>query len=285
MKIPVSVVIVTKQEEKAIATCLDALTAFDEVVVVDSASRDKTTEIAKEKGVRVIDFQWNGQYPKKRQWVLDNVPLRHDWVFFVDADEMVTKELTNEIRKIFARGMPEVAGYFITGRYFIRGKNSIAGRLLNFGLPNRKLALLNKTRMTFPAVDDLDIPGMGEIEGHYQPVARDENVISIGMLKSHLVHHALDDEHAWAFRHQKYARWEAGMNIKGAWPDDPVPWRQKVKACLRFTKYRPWIVFFVTFFLFLGFLDGRRGWDFALRRFRYYSLIKQKQNELTGKKS
>jgi glycosyltransferase involved in cell wall biosynthesis len=273
VSIPVSVVIVTKQEGGTIAACLDALGEFDEVVVVDSASRDATAAIAADRGAQVINFMWDGHYPKKRQWVLDNIHLRHDWVFFIDADEIATPELVQEMAAIFSGGMPQVAGYFVTGRYMDDGD------LLSFGMANKKIALFDKTKMMFPVVDDLDIPGMGEIEGHYQPIARQGNAL-IGILKSYLIHHAFDDEHAWAFRHQKYARWEAGMNIKGAWPVDPVPWRQTAKVFLRGTKYRPWIVLWASYFLYLGFLDGRAGLEFALRRFRYYSLIQQKQDEL-----
>ncbi len=273
MTIPVSVVVVTKHEEKKIAACLAALTMFDDIIVVDSGSRDATARIAAENGAQVVNFLWDGHYPKKRQWVLDKVTLRHKWVFFVDADEIVTPELAREIAAIFSGGMPQVAGYFVTGRYMD------GARLLRFGMANKKTALFDKTKMMFPVVDDLDIPGMGEIEGHYQPILRQEK-FPIRRLTSYLVHHALDDKHAWEFRHQKYARWEAGMNVKNAWPIDPVPGRQKVKVFLRSTKLRPWIMFCVSYFLYLGFLDGQRGWTFAIRRFRYYNLIQQKQDEL-----
>jgi glycosyltransferase involved in cell wall biosynthesis len=158
-KIPASVIVATRNEERRIVRCLEALQAFDEIIVADSRSTDRTQELAAQNGASVIDFAWNGRYPKKRQWCLDHLPLRHDWVFFVDADEIVTKELTEEIRALNF----QAPGYFVRGAYIFEGKP------LRHGLQNNKLALLDRRRMEFPVVDDLDMPGMGEIEGHYQP--------------------------------------------------------------------------------------------------------------------
>jgi glycosyltransferase involved in cell wall biosynthesis len=263
--IPVSVIVATLNEERRILPCLDALRGFGEVIVVDSGSLDKTAQLARRAGALVVPFVWNKTYPKKRQWVLDNVPTKFDWVFFVDADEIVTEDLRREMADLFS-SHPDCAGYFITGRY-VSG-----GRVLKWGLPNRKIALLDKTRMEFPPVDDLDIPGMGEIEGHYQPVLKN-GADKIGSLESFLIHDALDNVPAWAFRHEKYARWEAGMNAKGAWPRDPVAWREKAKKYLRASKWRPEIMFLVAYAGKFGFLDGAAGKYLALAKMRYYRRI------------
>ncbi|MDY0029360.1 MAG: glycosyltransferase family 2 protein [Pseudobdellovibrionaceae bacterium] len=266
-QIPVTVIVVTKNEGQRIEACLRSVQDFDEILVVDSHSRDQTGDIARACGVDVITFTWNGQYPKKRQWCLDNLPLKHDWVFFLDADEIFTPELIEEIRHLFSSSMPQECGFFVTGRY------SVGGKVLRFGLPNKKIALFDRARMGFPVVDDLDIPGMGEIEGHYQPVCL-RNDLRIGSLQSYLVHYALEDERAWAFRHEKYAAWEAGMNKKGAWPIDPVHWRQCVKSLLRGSRFRPEILFLVGFILKLGFLDGKYGHKLAIGKYKYYKYIK-----------
>lgn len=268
-RIPVSVIIVTKNEEKNLPSCLSALRDFDEVVVVDSASRDRTEEIARQFDfVTFVSFSWNGQYPKKRQWCLDKLSLRHDWVFFIDADEVVTPELIAEIRALFSTGEPDLAGYFVTGRY------RIGGTVLKYGIPNRKIALLDRRRMKFPVIDDLDIPGMGEIEGHYQPVPKNLTA-KIGALSHYLHHDAMEDERAWAFRHQKYAVWEVGMNRKGTWPLDPVPWREWLKIRLRQSKFRPVIILLVHFVFFFGFLDGKNGKKLALGKYKYYKHIQE----------
>ena len=156
--IPASVIIVTKNEAGKIADCLHHVADFDDVWVVDSASRDATAQIAKEHKAQVIPFVWNGQYPKKRQWCLDTLPLKHDWVLFVDADEIVPLALREEIAHVLSAS-PQMAGYFIIGRYVMQGK------ILKYGIPNCKIALIHRHRMEFPVVDDLDIPGMGESKG------------------------------------------------------------------------------------------------------------------------
>jgi glycosyltransferase involved in cell wall biosynthesis len=266
MTIPVTAIVVTKNEERRIEKCLQALKGFQDIVVVDSGSRDKTAGIAATSGARVIDFTWNGSYPKKRQWVLDHVPLGTDWIFFVDADEIIPDELKNEISALF-KSQPFCDGYFVKGRY------KIGGRLLRFGVQNNKLVLFNRHKFIFPVVDDLDIPGMGEIEGHYQPVVKPDVSAGIGYMRHALIHTAYDDERAWIFRHEKYARWEAGMNRRKAWPSDPVPWRQKAKLWLRGSRWRPELMFFLNYILAGGILDGHAGYKFAQSRYRYYKLI------------
>ena len=112
--INVTVVITTLNEQAHLARCLKALInpsqKFDEIIILDSNSTDRTVDIAHEHQVRVESFQWNGQYPKKRQWFLDHIETKHDYIFFVDADEEVTPELIQEIEKLDFK----CAGYFVT---------------------------------------------------------------------------------------------------------------------------------------------------------------------------
>lgn len=269
-KIPVSVIIVTKNEAGKIAKTLSFLGGFDQVMVVDSASRDKTAEIARDCGAEVYDFHWNGQYPKKRQWGLDHLPIRHDWILFVDADEIVPAELSDEIAALFKNAAPFEAGFFIRGRYSYQEKT------LKFGQCNAKIALFHRGKMGFPIINDLDIPGMGEIEGHYQPVflpGLPASQRKIGRLRHFMIHDALDDERAWQFRHEKYARWEAGMNARGGWPDDPVRWRNFAKKFLRRSRLRAPLTYLYGYIWRGGFLDGAGGKTLAGRKYRYYRLI------------
>ncbi len=264
-KIPISVVVVTKNEQDRIGNCLDVLGDFDQLIVVDSKSDDHTVAVAQSRGAEVVQFEWNGQYPKKRQWCLETLDLKHDWVFFVDADEIVTLPLVQEIRKVFGSIVPtRTAGFFVYGRYVWDG------RPLRFGLKNNKLALLHRRRMCFPVVDDLDIGGMGEIEGHYQPVLSGKgDGYEIGQLRRALLHYAYDDPEHWDARHARYARWEAAMNKSNSWPVDPIPWRQAIKVFLRQSFLRPFVVFIYSYIACLGFLDGKAGYSFARSRMVY----------------
>ncbi len=315
--IPVSVIVVTKNEEKRIERCLDALRGFDEIAVVDSQSTDATRDIARACGAKVVNFAWNGRYPKKFQWCLDNLALKHDWAFFVDADEIVTPELVEEIKGLWcvnnqtavipaseaaqrrsaggdpaqqgaaqsaahndrvpvharvplAAGddKPAAAGYFVPGRYAFEGK------VLNHGLRNNKLALLDRRKIAFPEVDDLDIPGGWEIEGHYQPVLKPgfENE-KIGQLHESMLHYAYEDKRGWTSRHERYAQWEAGMNARSAWPEDPVRSRAMLKKIFRRLPFRGAIAFIHCYVFKRGFLDGAAGLGFALSRAHYYRMI------------
>ena len=66
----------------------------------------------------IVLFRWNGKYPKKRQWAVDNISIGHNWIFWVDADEVVTPELAQEIREIFTQD-PKQAGFFVKGQYIL----------------------------------------------------------------------------------------------------------------------------------------------------------------------
>jgi glycosyltransferase involved in cell wall biosynthesis len=271
-KIPITVLIATRNEASRIARCLEALQDFDDIIVIDSSSTDDTKEIARNHGANVVNFTWNGAYPKKRQWILDHVPCKHDRIFFVDADEIVTPELVKEIAACDWSN----AGYFVRGRYILNGK------LLRHGLHNNKLVLFDRCKIEFPVIDDLDCDGMGEMEGHYQPILKPQHKDNkIGQLKHVMLHEALDDRAAWLRRHERYAQWEAGMNAKNAWTCDPVPFRQYLKVLFRNAPCRPLIAFLHAYILKRGFLDGREGFKFAASRALYYRLV-AKANRAQG---
>lgn len=263
-KIPVSVIVITKNEEARIGACLEALKRFEEVWVVDSHSDDQTRDIARGCGAKVEIFIWDGRYPKKRQWCLDHLSLKHDRIFFVDADEIVQPALVNEIAALDW----SCPGYFVSGLY------EFEGRVLKHGLRNNKLALFDRHSVEFPVVDDLGLAGMGEIEGHYQPVLKAGfEAQALGQLRVPMIHKAYENKESWLARHQKYALWEAGMNARRAWPVDPKFSRQMLKAVFRAMAFRSWAAFIHCYLFKLGFLDGREGFEFARSRARYYQMI------------
>ncbi|QQG36788.1 MAG: glycosyltransferase family 2 protein [Micavibrio aeruginosavorus] len=271
-KIPVSVLVTTRNEERRIVSCLEALSDFSEIVVIDSASSDHTADLAQGKRARVVPFSWDGAYPKKRQWCLDRLMLAHEWILFIDADEIMTPALVHEIRSVLQA--PACNGYFIKGSYVI------ADKVLRYGLCNNKLILFDRRRFRFPEVDDLDIEGMGEMEGHYQPQAIDG--ASIGQLRNRLLHHAYDGGEGWESRHRRYAVWEADMNRRNAWPADPVRSRQLLKRIFRAAPGRPLIAFLYGYIWRGGFLDGRAGWRLARDRYRYYALVARSRQYKAG---
>ena len=78
--LPITVLILTKNEAKAIEECIKSVENFDQIIVVDSGSTDNTRIIANSLGAQVIDFAWNGKYPKKKQWSLELADIENDWV-------------------------------------------------------------------------------------------------------------------------------------------------------------------------------------------------------------
>src|SRR6516165_2466236 len=102
-RVPLSVLVPVKNEAANLRDCLASVSFAEEVVVVDSASTDGTQAIAGAAGARVVQFVWNGSFPRKKNWALENTPWQHEWVLIVDADERVTPELEREIREAIRR--------------------------------------------------------------------------------------------------------------------------------------------------------------------------------------
>lgn len=93
-RLPISSFLVCKNEETHIAACLDSLSFCDEIVVVDSFSTDKTLEICKNYNVRLLQREWPG-YKLQKEFACSQT--KHEWVLFMDADEVVSQELREEI--------------------------------------------------------------------------------------------------------------------------------------------------------------------------------------------
>src|SRR5258708_2317250 len=94
--VPVSVVVLTRDEEPNIRRCLASVAWADQVVVVDSGSVDDTVPIARALGAEELEQPWLG-FSAQREYALRHEVLRHDWVYFVDADEWVSPQLACEI--------------------------------------------------------------------------------------------------------------------------------------------------------------------------------------------
>ncbi|HYD71422.1 glycosyltransferase family 2 protein [Azospirillum sp.] len=270
--IPVSAVVMTRDEAVNLPACLAALERFAQVFVVDSASTDGTVEIAAAHGATVVSFRWDGGYPKKKQWCLDHLPFAADWVLFVDADERLTDALVAEIAALMARG-PRHAGYYVDGRPVF------LGRELRFGARNRKLALLDRRRARFPVVPDLDVARMWEVEGHYQPDVDG----TVGRLRAPLRHADGKPPAAWFDRHNRYSDWEAALRADGrmdALIARERGGRRRLKRVLAALPLRPLAVFLHGYVLRLGFLDGAAGFHHALARAFYHWQIDVKVRAL-----
>ena len=118
--VPVSVIVPTKNEEKNLPECLDALRWADEVFVVDSRSTDRTAEIAQQFGAQFVPFDYDGGWPRKKNWAIRNLPHRNDWLLIVDADERVTDALACEIADAITKLRAD--GYYIRWKFAFLGR-------------------------------------------------------------------------------------------------------------------------------------------------------------------
>lgn len=98
-RLPISAVILTHNEEKNIEKCLISISDWaHEIIIVDSFSTDRTLDIIKKHTDKVYQNKYDG-HPQQWQWTLDNVSIQNDWIFAIDADFIVTKELWGKLAK------------------------------------------------------------------------------------------------------------------------------------------------------------------------------------------
>lgn len=210
--IPVSVIVAARNEARNLPRCLESLRTFGEVYVVDSQSTDETVEIARLYGAKVVQFHYRGGWPKKRQWALDTLPLSHEWVLLIDADEVVPSELAYEIRNAIQN--PRYSGYYIALRmHFL-------GRVLRFsGASFWKLSLFRHGRGRFECRLAEQDASMADMEIHEHVIVEGETAY----LKQPLVHHNVDSLSRYIRKHDEYSNWEARVLMQGSGLDDLQP--------------------------------------------------------------
>lgn len=275
MSIPCSVVIVTKNEERNIRKCLESVAAFDQVFVVDSSSTDATCEIARELGASVVQFHWNGKYPKKKAWSLEHLPFRHDWVLYVDADEELKPAGALEIARALELESrePHHAAFFVGYDYVF------LNRILKHGFRTYKLILVDRNRTRFLEYDDLGAGSLGEIEGHYQPAVDGR----VGVLKERMIHRDHDSLFHYFDRHNRYSDWEAlrrNKGLVGLKDEADIGIRKRLKHLFAAVPCKGAIAFIDSYFLRLGLLDGAAGFHYAVARGTYYWQVGAKLREL-----
>ena len=267
--LPITCVILAKNEEKAIRDCLESVKFCQQIVVFDSNSTDKTSDIVLANGAQLINCTWNGTYPKKKQWALQHPSILNNWVLLLDADERVPKELSDSIMEFFASGKGSQAAFDVEIAY------TFANRLLKYGHQVSKRILLDKRKCTFPILNDLNVKNMWEVEGHYQPIVYG----SIGQLKGKLLHADPDSLFDYFSRHNRYSDWEAHLRINS---DDRIIVRKAKSLQGRiFDRIpgKPFAFFMYSYCFRLGFLDGKAGLNYALALAYYYWQISLKVDE------
>ena len=232
--------------------------------MIDSGSTDGTQQIARQFGARVVDFAWNGKYPKKRNWFLLNAPPKTPWVLFLDADELVDEAFCDALASAVADS--NIQGYWLTyTNYFL-------GKPLRHGLGQRKLALFRVGRALYERIDEDSWSGL-DMEIHEHPIVEGP----VGEISTPIDHHDDRGIDKFVSRHREYALWEARryrvlQEDKDAWARFTRRQRFKYSHLARW--WYPWFYFLFTYVVKGGFLDGGPGFHYAFYKTWYFQTIR-----------
>jgi len=277
-KLPVTVLIPAKDEEANLPACLQSLQRAAEIFVVDSQSSDRTAEIAKNYGATVVQFNFNGHWPKKKNWSLDNLPFHNEWVLIVDCDERIPDELWTEIAEVIQN--PDYDGYYLNRRVFFLGQWIRHGGKY----PDWNLRLFKHKKGRYENLCTEDIPNTGDNEVH-------EHVIlpgKVGYLKNDMLHEDFRDLYHWLARHNRYSNWEARvyLNLLTGKDDtgtigaslfgDAVQRKRFLKKVWVRLPFKPLLRFVLFYIIQRGFLDGKAGYIYArlLSQYEYQIGVK-----------
>ncbi len=223
----VSVVIIAKNEEKNIASCIrTAKQVATEVIVADSGSTDATVEIARMEGAKVVSIAWSG-YGNARNTAAEIA--ENEWILAVDADEKVTAALVSEINKIENPNSKTVYG-FIRQNYYYRKRIRFAG---NFGR-DKVYRLYNKREVSWDKAPVHEVLIGDNLEKK--------------LIKGYLEHYTVNEWSESEIKIINYAKLNARKYFERG---------KKATFIKRFLS--PTVGFLVPYFLRLGFLDGKAG--------------------------
>jgi glycosyltransferase involved in cell wall biosynthesis len=251
-KLPVTVIIITRNEERNITQCLEGVVWADEIIVVDSESTDRTVEIARHFTEKIFVRKWEG-YAATKEFALNNAS--YEWIFWLDADERVSEELEYEIRTIVYTRKNSYAGYEVARRAFFLGK-----WIKHCGwYPGYVVRLFQKSKTKFV---------------HTRVHEKVEVSGTIGRLKHDLLHYTDNNLFHYFAKFNMYTSL-AAQDLE-----------QTGRAVSLYDIVaRPPFMFFKMYVLKLGFLDGIHGFLLSLLSASYVFVKYAKLLELRQRKS
>jgi len=262
-KLPITVLIMTQNEEANIRFAIESVKdRFDQIIVTDSFSTDKTAEICKDyKEVEVYEHRFEG-WAEQRNWMLRNCNIRNDIVFFLDADEYIEEDFVAELRNILGSGVDFDA--IFTKSYLI-----FLGKRLKHAYGHPKMLRIFKK-------EGLYFKGEGAREYAF---TRGHKYLGMKILFYHEDHRGID---FWIQKHLKNAAREAELILGTERPLDVSPntLKLKVKLWIRRNVWnkiplmiRPFIYFTVRYFFQFGFLDGKEGFIYCFLHAFWYPMM------------
>jgi len=282
--VPVSVLIPIRNEQDNLPRCLAALEGWaDEIVIADSQSSDDSVSIAQAHGATVLQFHYEGGWPKKRQWVLDTHAFRNEWILLLDADEILLDPIKQEITEAI-----ESAKY---DGYWLRFQLHFLGRQLKHGgFDLWKLFLFRHGKGRYERRFEEQNEKMSDIEVHEHVVVDGP----VGRLRHPIRHENWNSLYRYIEKHNEYSEWEARVYL-GGYDGDLQPSlfgnqaqrRRWLKQKLVRLPGFPVLTFLYHYIIRLGILDGRPGLIYctlkAIQRFhakaKWYELRLQREQE------
>jgi glycosyltransferase involved in cell wall biosynthesis len=265
----VSVMVFTLDEEIHLPACLASLAWCDDVIVVDSGSKDRTPEIAKESRSRLFTHPFTG-FGDQRNWALANAQPKHPWVLILDADERVSPELAAEMRKVLPSVPADVAAYRLRRRFHMWGRWLRHSSLY----PSWVVRLIRVGRVQYVNRGHAETQEVHGLTADLTADLIDENLKGI-------------DE--WFDRQNRYsskdAEYEltlerAAPSMSGIFAADPLVRRAALKSLAMRLPARPFAYFIYSYVLKGGFLDGRDGFVFCMMRSLYQGMVVAKKHDL-----
>lgn len=262
-----SVLILTKNEEKNLPSCLESVAWCDDVVVLDSLSEDETREVARKSGARVFERPFD-DFGAQRNYALDEIPFKHPWVFHLDADEHFNDDLREECERAIRENRH--SAFFVPNRIIFLGR--WIRRSTQYPYPQVRLLKVGEVRF--------QKSGHGQREGEAK-----RGIGSIGTPYDHYnFSKGITD---WVAKHNRYSSEEAAEAsdlITG-----PIPLGDlfrggmvRKRAMKRLHARMPgrWLLkFCYLYFWKRGFLDGYPGFVYCLLQGFYDFLITAKVTE------
>ena len=283
--LPLTVIIPVRNEAHNLPRCLESLKCAGEVYVIDSHSTDDTAAIAQSRGAKVVQFRYAGGWPKKRQWAMEELPLAYNWILLLDADEVLTPELADEMQTAIQD--PHTDGYYIALQMHFLGR-----RLRHSGGKLWKLSLFRKGLGRFECrLRDQDA-SMADMEVH-------EHVMVNGATRKlihPLIHHNIESLSRYIQKHNEYSNWEArvwldGDRNKNGEEIQPSLWGTQAQRRRWLRRHffslpgSPLLFFLYKYVFNLGFLDGVPGLIYCAMQGIQFFHIKAKIYELRSERN
>ncbi len=279
MNLSLSIIILTHNEEKNINDCLLSVIGLDcPIFIVDSGSTDDTLKIAEKYNVQVFHHHFEN-YGQQRNWALENLPIETDWILNMDADHRMTVELSLDIQRRFSELIPkEINGFLISRRTIFLGK------WIKYGghYPVYHAILFRKG---FGHCEDKLYDQHFVVEGTCETIKADMIDTLTDSLTSFTERHNRWSSLEAEDQFYKYAAEKEGL-VKGKLSGNAQQRRRYAKSVYeKFPLFiRPFIYFFIRYFIKLGFLDGKTGLVFHfLQGFWFRFLVDAKIYEMRKK--